>query len=204
MERIEQIGLYFLLKKRKSPPMKIFRIALIAATAFALGHTAAARALKGSTAPPAQSANQQAAPQQPWMNPSLDPDIRADLMIHEMTLDEKIQMVHGTGLGPAPSRRNPIPPRSNLAEPAFPGRYRGLALPESTLPIPPLACAWLPYRVATPRCCLPPSALASVWNPEAGVPLRLGHRPRTRAQRLQHVHRRRRQPHPRAAQRAQL
>jgi beta-glucosidase len=36
---------------------------------------------------------------QPWMNPALDPDTRADLMIHEMTLDEKIQLVHGDGWG---------------------------------------------------------------------------------------------------------
>jgi beta-glucosidase len=33
------------------------------------------------------------------MDPSLDPDTRADLMIHEMTLDEKIQLVHGDGWG---------------------------------------------------------------------------------------------------------
>jgi beta-glucosidase len=33
------------------------------------------------------------------MDPSLDPDNRADLMIHEMTLDEKIQLVHGDGWG---------------------------------------------------------------------------------------------------------
>jgi beta-glucosidase len=33
------------------------------------------------------------------MNPALDPDTRADLMIHEMTLDEKIQLVHGDGWG---------------------------------------------------------------------------------------------------------
>jgi beta-glucosidase len=35
----------------------------------------------------------------PWMNPSLDPDTRADLMIKQMTLDEKIQLVHGIGWG---------------------------------------------------------------------------------------------------------
>src|SRR5580704_733830 len=46
----------------------------------------------------AQSPATPAAPQ-PWMNPSLDPDTRADLMIHEMTLDEKIQLVHGDGWG---------------------------------------------------------------------------------------------------------
>jgi beta-glucosidase len=33
------------------------------------------------------------------MDPALDPDTRADLMIHEMTLDEKIQLVHGDGWG---------------------------------------------------------------------------------------------------------
>lgn len=53
---------------------------------------------------PAVSASAQRAattttPQQPWMNSSLDPDTRADLMIHEMTLDEKIQLVHGDGWG---------------------------------------------------------------------------------------------------------
>ncbi len=36
----------------------------------------------------------------PWMNAGLDPDRRADLMIKEMTLDEKIQLVHGIGWGP--------------------------------------------------------------------------------------------------------
>ena len=33
----------------------------------------------------------------PWMNTSLDPDTRADLVIHAMSLDEKIQLVHGAG-----------------------------------------------------------------------------------------------------------
>jgi beta-glucosidase len=41
----------------------------------------------------------QSVPNQAWMNPTLDPDARADLMIHEMTLDEKIQLVHGDGWG---------------------------------------------------------------------------------------------------------
>jgi beta-glucosidase len=35
-----------------------------------------------------------------WMNEALDPDTRADMMIKEMTLDEKIQLVHGIGWGP--------------------------------------------------------------------------------------------------------
>lgn len=34
-----------------------------------------------------------------WMNPALAPDTRADLMIKQMTLDEKIRLVHGDGWG---------------------------------------------------------------------------------------------------------
>lgn len=34
---------------------------------------------------------------QPWKNPSLSPDLRADLVMKQMTLDEKIQLVHGEG-----------------------------------------------------------------------------------------------------------
>jgi len=33
----------------------------------------------------------------PWMNTSLSPDERAALVVKEMTLDEKISLLHGTG-----------------------------------------------------------------------------------------------------------
>jgi beta-glucosidase len=39
-----------------------------------------------------------AKPTGPWMNTSLSPDERADLVIKEMTLDEKIAMLHGVGM----------------------------------------------------------------------------------------------------------
>jgi beta-glucosidase len=48
----------------------------------------------------------------PWMNTSLSPDQRADLMIHEMTLDEKIQLVHGIGWGVLRAG-DPVPPTDN-------------------------------------------------------------------------------------------
>ena len=35
---------------------------------------------------------------QPWMNPKLSPDERASLVVKEMTLDEKIRLLHGTGM----------------------------------------------------------------------------------------------------------
>jgi beta-glucosidase len=40
-----------------------------------------------------------AGPPLPWMNTSLSPDERADLAVKELTLDEKIQLVHGIGWG---------------------------------------------------------------------------------------------------------
>src|SRR5208337_717690 len=36
------------------------------------------------------------APSKPWMNTRLSPDERADLVVKQMTLDEKIQLVHGS------------------------------------------------------------------------------------------------------------
>jgi len=43
-------------------------------------------------------AQQAAAPKLPWMDPSLPPDRRADMVIEQMTFTEKIQLVHGAGM----------------------------------------------------------------------------------------------------------
>ena len=50
----------------------------------------------------------------PWMNKALSPDERADLVLGQMTLDEKIQMVHGTGWGVL-RPPDPVPAKSNFA-----------------------------------------------------------------------------------------
>jgi beta-glucosidase len=42
--------------------------------------------------------HQQPAPTGPWMNASLSPDERADLVLKEMTLDEKVALLHGVGM----------------------------------------------------------------------------------------------------------
>lgn len=47
----------------------------------------------------AQFPNPPAAPKGPWQDKSLSPDQRADLVIQKMTLDEKIQLLHGLGWG---------------------------------------------------------------------------------------------------------
>ena len=40
----------------------------------------------------------QTAPPRPWMNTNLTPDERAAMVVKEMTLDEKITLLHGTGM----------------------------------------------------------------------------------------------------------
>jgi beta-glucosidase len=46
----------------------------------------------------AQRRPQPARPTGPWMDTSLSPDQRADLVLKEMTLDEKIAVIHGVGM----------------------------------------------------------------------------------------------------------
>jgi beta-glucosidase len=45
----------------------------------------------------AQPPQRQAAPKGPWMDKSLTPDQRADMVVQQMTLDEKISILHGRG-----------------------------------------------------------------------------------------------------------
>jgi beta-glucosidase len=48
-------------------------------------------------AQPGRGFGQPQAPAGPWMNADLPPDQRADMVIAQMTFDEKIQLVHGAG-----------------------------------------------------------------------------------------------------------
>ena len=76
------------------------KLALAAATAG----TVAALAFLPALAQPPQP---QPAVHGPWMDKSLSPDKRADLVLAEMTLDEKILLVHGLGgFGAAGGRSN--------------------------------------------------------------------------------------------------
>ena len=50
----------------------------------------------------------------PWDDKSLSADQRADMVIKEMTLDEKLQLVHGTGWGVL-REGDPVDPGSNFA-----------------------------------------------------------------------------------------
>ena len=75
----------------------------------------------------AQGAN--AAPQGPWMNKNLPPDQRADMVVEQMTLDEKIQLVHGGTGGYAPSGAPAPLSRSNGGAGWIPGIPR-LGIPD--------------------------------------------------------------------------
>ena len=52
------------------------------------------RSVMSVPAPAPSGANDKA----PWMNTSLSPDERAALVVKEMTIDEKIALLHGTGM----------------------------------------------------------------------------------------------------------
>src|SRR5580704_7256582 len=101
----------------------------------------------------------------PWMNKALSPDERADLVLKELTLDEKISMVHGTGWGVL-RKGAPVDPHSNFAAGYMPGierlRIPGIDLADSAVGI---RMAAYQSRYAT----LLPSTLgaASSWNPDS-------------------------------------
>jgi beta-glucosidase len=47
-------------------------------------------------------------PNQPWMNKNLSPDERADMVLKQMTLDEKISLLHGNGMSVAAQWQMPL------------------------------------------------------------------------------------------------
>jgi beta-glucosidase len=67
----------------------------------------------------------------PWMNKTLAPDQRADMVLKQMTLDEKIQMVHGAGWGVL-RKGSPVPTRSNFGAGFMAGIDR-LGIPDINL-----------------------------------------------------------------------
>src|SRR5208337_5580385 len=61
----------------------------------------------------APASAQQGSPEKaPWMNASLSPDERAALVVKEMTIDEKISLLHGTSTEGL-SSLGPLAPQSN-------------------------------------------------------------------------------------------
>ena len=104
-------------------------------------------------------------PTAPWMNTSLSPDQRADLLLKQLTLDEKIQLLHGTG-SPGFGPQNPLERDSNGGAGYVPG------FPQYG--IPPLQMADAAYGVTRSSyngrySTALPSTLgaAASWDPAA-------------------------------------
>ena len=99
----------------------------------------------------------QAAPAGPWMNKDLSPDQRADMVVDQMTLDEKISLAHGPGGFQAAG------PRSNGGAGMIPG------IPRLGLPDVQLADSAVGVRAAAERgryATLLPSTIggAATWD----------------------------------------
>jgi beta-glucosidase len=99
------------------------------------------------------------------MNASLAPDLRADMVVKQLTLDEKIQLVHGIGWGPLVPG-SPVPPDNNG------GAGQIMGIPRLGIPSLQQADSAVGIRMAAPQsryATLLPSVLAaaSSWDTEA-------------------------------------
>ncbi len=108
----------------------------------------------------AQNANQ------PWMNSSLAPEERADLVLKQMTLDEKVALLHGNGMQHAPQWQMPLTYLSNGGA----GYVEGV----KRLGIPPIFISDAAYGVRDSGAngrystALPSNlAAASSWDPQS-------------------------------------
>jgi len=75
----------------------------------------------------------------PWMNPNLSPDERADLVLKQLTLDEKLALLHGNGMAHAPQWQMPLSHLTNGGA----GYVEGV----NRLGIPPLVISDAGYGV---------------------------------------------------------
>ena len=116
--------------------------------------------------PAASSAQTSASPAaHPWMNSSLSPDERADMVLKELTPAEKIQLVHGIGWGPLRDG-DPVPPDNNG------GAGEVLGIPRLGIPSVQQADSAVGARMAAKEsryATLLPSVLgaAASWDPMA-------------------------------------
>jgi beta-glucosidase len=99
------------------------------------------------------------------MNTSLAPELRADMLMKQLTLDEKIQLVHGIGWGPLVAG-SPVPPDNNG------GAGEVLGIPRLGIPSLQQADSAVGIRMAAPQsryATLLPSVLAaaSSWDTDA-------------------------------------
>ena len=98
----------------------------------------------------------------PWMNLSLSPEERADLVLKQLTLDEKLALLHGNGMAHAPQWQMPL---TNLTNGGA-GYVEGV----KRLGIPPLVISGVRDSGANGRYSTAmPSSLgaAASWDPDS-------------------------------------
>jgi len=105
-------------------------------------------------------------PDRPWMNPTLPPEERAELVLKQLTLDEKLALLHGNGMAHASNWQMPLTHLSNGGA----GYTEGV----ERLGIPPLFISDAAYGVRDSGengrySTAMPSNLgaASSWDPES-------------------------------------
>src|SRR6202451_3382542 len=100
---------------------------------------------------------------QPWTNTHLSPDERANLVVKQMTLDEKIQLVHGSM-----AMLGPKIPQALGGDGFVPGIPR-LGIPDLNLIGAGLGVTDLGHRKNGQSTALPSSLVeTSSWDPEIG------------------------------------
>jgi beta-glucosidase len=104
--------------------------------------------------------------ERPWMNPNLAPEERAEMVLKQLTLDEKLALLHGNGMAHVPQWTMPLTPLANGGA----GYVEGV----KRLGIPPLIISDAAYGVrdsgANGRYATAmPSNLgaASSWDPDS-------------------------------------
>jgi len=104
--------------------------------------------------------------ERPWMNSRLSPEQRADLVLKQMTLDEKLALLHGNGMGHVPQWQMPLTYLGNGGAGYVEGVQR--------LGIPPLAISDAAYGVRDSGAngrystALPSNlGAASSWDPQS-------------------------------------
>src|ERR1035437_6030016 len=133
---------------------------VVTAGLFALGLAASAQGQGGRGGTPAVTG--------PWSDKSLSPDQRADLLIGQMTLDEKIQLLHGSQGGRGAPSAAPATSRSNGGAGWVPGIER-LGIPDINMADSAVGVA---RGAAESRySTLLPSTLGATasWNPDLAL-----------------------------------
>jgi beta-glucosidase len=90
----------------------IRQLGFLAVAAILTAGVSAAKA-QATTAKHRQKVADTESQKKPWMDKSLSPDERADLVLKQMTLDEKILLLHGNGMAHVSNWQMPLTKESN-------------------------------------------------------------------------------------------